>query len=501
MSPTARKTLNDDFIDGMSCAICGCSNLKIVHIEVYPDFVLCEACDSAFVVGDEGNWVMYGKIASDYPKTRGFAHRRWTWLQAVAEHAEKERSEWEVTEGQEDLPPAEIKAAKLQEKAAIAAPIPETAATSLPQGRAVQGPPSLGALLRKVEQAEKEAETVAPEPLALESKFAVLGEESQVEAPQAFAAAQPDGKTLGEAIAQEAKTLRRPEQAFEEAIEMELEEEPLPEHPSSSESAAPFEAGRIREQELAEPAPIIPEVSPSPFEWKPAEPDSGKRYRVTVRGDQLKHPKNLCAHCLGQPYKEFAIPGSLPDVKNPGKRRRFAFDLPLCRDCMQRTKSVSEEEKNARLLAKLVSGLIALISMVALLAMGLVKLDQYPLAGIFFLLSFAALSYTVPSLLLHNRANRYPPPEDAAFVLTTLLIEAAGEGETKFEWRNPQYAQLFQQVNYGSVVGEIELIEDRFARAQPQHPENIETLQSTDHPQTKKTPEDTDFPKSSIAEE
>jgi len=501
MSLTPRKTLNDNYIDGMTCAICGNSNLKIVHIEVYPDFVLCEACNSAFVVEDEGNWIMYGKISSDYPKTNEFAHRQWTWLQAVAERAEKERNEWEAAKVQEDISPPQIEEPHPKAEEKIPTSIPEPAKTAVPHSKVTQAHPSLGALLRKVEQAEKEAETAPPEPPTWEPEFAQPGAESQVEATQAARISHLKTEPMDEVIAEKPQMTGRPEQVFEEAIEMELEEEPLLEEPSPMKEWEQSRDERIQEQKQAEPVSVSPTGSPQPFEWNPSEPEPSKRYQVIVRGDQLKHPKNLCAHCLRQPDKEFTVPGSLPDMNRPGKRKAFAFELPLCRDCLQRSKAVGEEEKNAKLLAKLVSALIALISMVALLALGLVKLNQQPLAGIFFLLSFAALSYTLASLLLHKRASRYPPPEDAAFVLSTLLIEPAGEGATKFEWRNPQYAQLFQQVNHGNVNGEIDLVEDRFARVRPKQLETIETHKSAIHQQPPKTPETTNAPESKLTQE
>lgn len=490
MSLTPRKTLNADFIDGMTCAICGSSDLSIVHIEVYPDFVTCQACGSAFVVEDEGQWIMYGKISPNFPQTSEFALRQWTWPDAVAEQATRERLELETSSGDEirAAPPAQEARPKIEE--APAAPPAQEAPPKIEEAPAesvagvdkaessaamgAQAAPSLGALLRKVEQAEKEAETGQAELPSWEMELAREEQGLSEDVAQSTEAFPPkDEQTQAEIAAWE----WLPDEVPEEAIEMEVEEEPFFEAPFISEEAAQAPAETSQKQSAKEPSIAMPMAEPEPSEWPPSEPEPGKRYQVIVSGDQLKHPKNVCAHCLRPPHKEFTVPGSLPDMPHPGNRKSFIFELPLCRDCMKRSRAASPEEANAKLLAKLLSGLIAMFSIIALLAFGIVKLDQQPLVGIFALLIFAALTYTLASLLLHRRAERHPPPEDAAYVLSTLLIEPGEEGTTKFEWRNPKYAELFRQVNHGNVVEEMALIEDRFALIRPKSDEQAETAE------------------------
>jgi hypothetical protein len=91
MTSTPRVTLNDDFIDGMNCAICGQDSLQIVHVDNLPDYVACTQCSSAFVVEESGERVMYGKIDPSYAETHRFAFRQWVWPSAVERRAAQER--------------------------------------------------------------------------------------------------------------------------------------------------------------------------------------------------------------------------------------------------------------------------------------------------------------------------------------------------------------------------------------------------------------------------
>lgn len=91
MTSTPRVTINDDFIDGMRCAICGQDSLQIVKVDSLPDYVACAQCSSAFVVEESGERVMYGKIDPSYTETHRFAFRQWVWPSAVERRASQER--------------------------------------------------------------------------------------------------------------------------------------------------------------------------------------------------------------------------------------------------------------------------------------------------------------------------------------------------------------------------------------------------------------------------
>jgi ribosomal protein S27AE len=91
MSPTPRSTIDDGFIAGRACAVCGATALVVKHAANLPDHVACGRCGSIFVVEGEGDRVMYGKIPADYPATRRFALKQWVWIEAVERRAAQER--------------------------------------------------------------------------------------------------------------------------------------------------------------------------------------------------------------------------------------------------------------------------------------------------------------------------------------------------------------------------------------------------------------------------
>ena len=81
--PTPRLTLDDNYVDGKQCAVCGQISLRVVHIDNLPDFIGCNRCGSAFVVEENGERVMYGKIDAEFADTWQFALRQWVWLTAI----------------------------------------------------------------------------------------------------------------------------------------------------------------------------------------------------------------------------------------------------------------------------------------------------------------------------------------------------------------------------------------------------------------------------------
>src|SRR3972149_6714833 len=82
MAGVPRTTVEDAFISGLSCAVCGQSDIYVQHLPSYPDFVTCRACGAAFVVEDTGERVMYAKVPDGYPDTSEFALRQWVWVEA-----------------------------------------------------------------------------------------------------------------------------------------------------------------------------------------------------------------------------------------------------------------------------------------------------------------------------------------------------------------------------------------------------------------------------------
>jgi hypothetical protein len=135
--------------------------------------------------------------------------------------------------------------------------------------------------------------------------------------------------------------------------------------------------------------------------------------------------------------------------------------LPLCRDCELRAKASTDEERSAKLQAYLISGAVAVVLLLVVIVLGLAPFESSAIEGIMVLLITGVLGFTAPAVFLLNRASNYPPPYDAAYVLTTLrVVDDAGDGATGFEWRNNGYAELFRQVNRRNAEDSITKVED-----------------------------------------
>jgi hypothetical protein len=92
-------SVDDDFAAGRACAVCGELTLSVFHVDDLPDYVMCSICESAFIMNEAGDWVMFGSISQDYPETGRMVLKRWTTLEAVQSMASTERiSETNVKE-------------------------------------------------------------------------------------------------------------------------------------------------------------------------------------------------------------------------------------------------------------------------------------------------------------------------------------------------------------------------------------------------------------------
>ncbi len=390
--PKARSQIEDGFIRGRLCAICGSPGLKVVRIPGVPDHVSCGACGSAFVVEDGGDRVMYGKIPADYPLIRRFALRQWAWLEAIERKAQDERR-----------------------GVAAAPPIPDWAsAAQLPQSAPTEN--GLG------QQAGRDAADL-PDWLA-----------SPEQAPPEPAAAR----------------------TFPERAQVRPPRQPTPAPTLGPSVPPPPPAGGA-----AVAAPAWPAL-----DERAGEPPQGERYRVVVKGQRVAFPTRICAHCLRSPAPaRLAVVGTWP-TESPGKRRDVALNLPLCDACRRRASARSEAERTARLQAHLVSALVALGLLVGFLAVGLVDVRSDMLVGGLIVAILLAIGYSLPAILLLGRVARFPPPPDAVYVRSTLLIAPDPTGlETAFEWRNRHYAELFYQANLERVTGAITPVRDRLAAA------------------------------------
>ena len=526
MPATPRPTLEDSYTDDLPCAICGQPALSIVHNERLPDFVVCSQCGSAFVVEEGGERVMYGKIDPSYPDTSRFALREWAWLEAVARKADIERQvedaveEPEAPAEPEFLPseptPDEFPSPEGFESVAAPAekptvPLPEELRELEP---AEFGPPDAPA------EAQPESEPVTPIEEFVESLPSEV-EELEVTPPSADlspddsmleAAPTPFMDEAREDISWEPEPTPTPSaQTESETLEFEEElaapEEELPEAALPPWAAA-FDTDETPEPPVSEdrlpappptPAELIPDEeylkaavtplpaamqevkfpseAPSPvddmippeetpstpeLDLREIDPPPGQRSRVVIKGTRVRFPGGSCAHCMRKPVKnKLGVPGSLPNGQTLGNRRTTLFTLPLCRECYKRSSRIHEDEKNARLQAHLVSALFAMVLLVAALAWGL-DLREEPLIGLLIIATLATVGYSIPALILLGRIQPYPPPPEASYIRSTLLVQAETDTlETAFEWRNKEYAQRFYNANKESVLGRMTSIKDR----------------------------------------
>jgi hypothetical protein len=246
--------------------------------------------------------------------------------------------------------------------------------------------------------------------------------------------------------------------------------EPIPPIPDRDESEM---AAPTPQPEQDQPVSFPPEEDDKTLSVPVGEPEPDKRYQITLRGSQPKYPKNYCAHCLRTPVKlKTIMRGNLPDPKNPGQRKLVPLELPFCKDCQRRMDSRSRDENNARMIAFLVSAVVSIIAIVVPLVFGFLDFESNAFLSITLLLVFGVLGFSIPLLIWYFMANDYPPPRDAAFVLSTLLVLDSGADTTLFEWRNHGYAELFRQVNIENVEGNLILVDDRttFTEVQPEIP-------------------------------
>ncbi len=195
----------------------------------------------------------------------------------------------------------------------------------------------------------------------------------------------------------------------------------------------------------------------------PNEPPHGERHQVILQGNVFQIPRDICAHCTQSNVRgRLAIPGSVPDERAPGQRKMTTLELPLCEDCHRRASARSAEYRSARIQAHLLSGLFALILVAGALALRLVTFREALLLDLLIIVILAVLGYTLPLLLLMGRAGRVPPPQDALYVRTTLVIPVTrGDLDTTFEWRNRLYAERFLRENADHSVGGVMRITDR----------------------------------------
>ncbi len=195
------------------------------------------------------------------------------------------------------------------------------------------------------------------------------------------------------------------------------------------------------------------------------DPPRGHRFRVVLRGEKAIFPGSDCAHCGRTPVKgHLAVVGSLPDGQNITQRKATTFKIPLCGECRKRAGQLSDEAKEARLQAHLLSAIGGMLLVVGALAVGIIKPADLQFFDILVLAILFIVGYTLPALFLLGRVGKHPPPASALYVRSTLLVPKETQGlETAFEWRNSEYAEQFFAANETHTLGKLSKIKDRAA--------------------------------------
>jgi hypothetical protein len=437
MPTTPRLNIDESMVGSQACSICGEHALRVAHVDRLPDYVACGHCGAVFVMEEGGDRVMYGKIPVEYPQTSALALRQWLMPEVVAGHATAERPAPVAAEAakpvEQPSAPAELTdqpAGFVERPSDVEPPLerPPAEATQEPEEPAAR----FQALLRSYEEAPPSAEAEEEVPLATEAPD---------EAPWAR-------------LAQEFE-LPEPDVAPPPPVLRGREPEVIP--PAAPPlTAEPRRPTAQAESTFPEPQPEMAPVSPA--EEQPpgtgVEPPAGTRYQVRIKGYRLRIPKNTCAHCLRMPAsRTLTVLAPAP----PGSQRQVVrLSAPLCFECFHRANARSPEASSARLQAHLISALVAVLLVVLSLGFRLVSLGESPWVGILVLVILAIIGYGVPAFILLGRSSRFPPPDDALFVRSTLIVhpEVDPPGMT-FSWRNQGFADLFHDSNSKAVEGPV----------------------------------------------
>ena len=431
MTLRARLDLEDSFAGEQACTICGESALSVVHLKGFPDYVTCARCGAAFVMEEGGPRAMYGSIPPEYPETRDFALKQWTSLEAIAALAEAERP---------------------RRQSANHGGVQHTTAPPPDDQPSSEDPPEA--------EVSVEAQPGAVEPEAPLEPFVWP-------APESRPALQPE--LASEPVAEPEPPLEpfvwpAPASVPVPELEPQPEASPEPEVPEASWKPEPAAEASPEPEPAAEasPEPEAPEES-----W---EPEPGRRFRVRFMGAQPSIPAGTCAHCLRSSARRSLVVVGVAAGPS-GQPRRASYALPLCSSCYARARAKSDEERNARLMAHLISILVAAVAMVGVLAVQLVPFET-PLIAAALLGVLGIAGYGLPVLLLLGRAGRFRPPADALLVRSTLLVSAQpGAGETLFDWRNPGFASQFLEANAGKSGETIFEVADPLLRPDSSHDE------------------------------
>lgn len=431
-----RSTIDDAFIDGMDCAICTAPALRVNHLSEFTDYISCDECGSSFVVEEDGDRVLYGKVAKNYTDTEKVVLKNWMSLVVVARLANSERLRREIGTPwlPEEEPAEEIE--------------PETGDDPTPS----QESPEAG-FPTETTDAEipdiPEEMTPADVEFRLEDRLGLV-DDKPVEEPE-MEVDVLDALEVPEAVASdriEAALGGSPEPSIDVPIVLPAREEPVVEAAAGA-LAEPVPSEQIQEDQ---PAEKVEEGPPAPPE---------KFYRVRIEGESVYFPMKACVHCMKTPADhKTSVIGSLPTGRIVGQRRRAVFSVPICPECRQKFSAKSEAQKNARLQAHLTSLIIGLVLVIAAIALDVIDMSRNAAVGLLLVAIITGVGYLLPVGFLLQRAERFPAPHETHLVRTTLTVRPPDEpiAESYFDFRNGEYAQLFRDSNPATVMSEVEEI-------------------------------------------
>ncbi len=420
MAGVPRISVEDAFISGLSCAVCGQSDLYVQHLPSYPDFVTCRTCGAAFVVEDTGERVMYGKVPDGYPDTSEFALRQWVWLEAVERRAAAER------------------------------PAPAIASPEAALRSSVADEPE--ADFEPEEEEETPAEAAGPSPDWLAARLKAGGMPAGVPIPTEPIPYRPGSQGV---------PLASDTGPTDESLPAWLRESSAPAVSRAAEASRPAPAP------AATPASSIPAAvtvasAAGASSGAEGEPTPAQRHRVLIRGDRVRMPVNACAHCQKAPAPDrLPVDGTLPRPGGEANRRNTIFQVPLCRDCSRRAKSRTTQQSGSRLMALLTGALVGLVLVVVVLATGIVPFATSLALGLVMLGAIWFIGFGLTAGILLSRTGRQAPSPDANYVRTTLRVGADPSApQTSFEWRNRHTALSFYQANGPAAVAEPSVIHE-----------------------------------------
>lgn len=91
--PKILQQLDAEWVKSQHCAVCDATRQRVIHTSNRPDMVICDACQSVFVV-ERGNQtrLLYGRLPREMPQTQAFAFKTWHSVEDIRAMAEKERN-------------------------------------------------------------------------------------------------------------------------------------------------------------------------------------------------------------------------------------------------------------------------------------------------------------------------------------------------------------------------------------------------------------------------